>query len=425
MIRPVLFAILFTVAASSVRAEDWPGFRGPTGQGISSEKNLPVSWDAKKNIAWRTEVAGEGWSSPIVSGGRVFLTATRDGGASCRVISINAEDGKLLWDVEVFIQSPGRKEKRNSHSTPTPVTDGKAVYAFFSAGGAVALDFDGKVLWKNTDLQFYSRHGLGSSPILHKDLLIMPWDHSTLDMSQERLGWQIPWDKSYVLALDKNTGKERYKAQRGQSRIAHMTPRIVEVDGKPQLVSAAGDFIQAFDPDTGVKIWEVESNGEGTTPSPVFGNGVVYASSGFPTPIGNRTFRTTIRAFKLGGSGNMTQQNLLWEQKTVVTTIPSLLLADNFLYCLSENGAMTAMNLADGQILWKDQFKGKYGASPVYADGKIYITNDEGNTTVLSAGREPKEIAFNELNEKTQASLAIANGRIFIRTDKAVWCIRN
>ena len=192
-----------------------------------------------------------------------------------------------MWDKRGLQAAAQNKQDKNSYATPTPVTDGRRVYAFFGGGGAAAVDFDGKIAWTNTENSFYSQHGLGSSPILYKDLLLMPWDHSIRPAKgvDPKIGWQTKWDKSYVWALDKNTGKEKYKAMRGWSRIGHMTPAVVKVDGKDQIVSAAGDIINAFEPETGERIWWVTTGGEGVTPSPVFGDGVVYSSSGFPTNV--------------------------------------------------------------------------------------------------------------------------------------------
>ena len=417
---PVVCALLGFLHAAA-RAENWPSFRGPTGQGISSEKNLPTEWGPDRNVLWKVPVPGEGHSSPIVWNHFVLITAALDGGTSCHVMAFDRDSGKQRWDVEVFDQNTPRKQERNSLATPTPVTDGQRVYAFFGGGGAAAVDFSGKVVWTNTDNHFYSQHGLGSSPILYKDLLLMPWDHSIKEGPDLKVGWQTPWDKSYVWALDKNTGRERYKAMRGMSRIAHMTPNVIEIDGKPQLISAAGDVVGGFDPDTGERIWWVRSGGEGTTPSPIFGDGVVYTSSGFPT---NEPY-AAIRAFRLGGKGEVTKQNLIWEQKRNVPMIPSLLLAERLLYAVKENGILQCMEPSNGEIVYTERLEGTYSASPVYADGKIYVTNDDGNTTVIRPGREYKVLAENDLNERTQASMAVSDGRLFIRTAKNLYCIGN
>jgi outer membrane protein assembly factor BamB len=422
-----LIAVVGLLWAASARAENWPQFRGPTGQGISAEKSLPTIWSATENIAWKTAVEGEGWSSPIVWDKHVFVTAATKKGTSARVIALDRDSGKTLWDVEVFQQPTPRKQPQNSYATPTPCTDGQFVYAFFGPGGAAAVSFDGKVKWTNTDNSFYSQHGLGSSPILYKDLFILPWDHSIKTGPEMRIGWQIPWDKSFVLALDRNTGKERYRAKRGMTRIAHMTPNVVDVNGKPQLISAAGDAIEAFDPDTGDRLWSVESNGEGTTPSPVFGGGMVFASSGFPTALPDKKVYIAMRAFKLGGgAGDLTKSNFVWEHTKDVPTLASPLYHDGLLYMIAENGALTCLQAADGAVVYKEKLKPTYSCSPVYADGKIYFLNNAGATTVIAAGREFKQLAFNEIEGagRTQASMAVSAGRLFIRTDKAVYCVK-
>jgi outer membrane protein assembly factor BamB len=413
------FAACLTLAAGATRGENWPGFRGPTGQGVSTEKDLPSEWGPGNNVAWTADLPGEGWASPIVWDNHVFLTAAIHDGTSCHILAFDRDTGRRLWDTEVFQQNTPRKQERNSLATPTPVTDGQHVYAFFGGGGAAAVDLSGHIAWTNTDNHFYSQHGLGASPILYKDLLLMPWDHSIKEGPDLKIGWQTAWDKSYVWALDKNTGKERYKAMRGMSRIGHMTPKIVDVDGKPQLVSAGGDVVGGFDPDTGQRIWWVRSGGEGVTPSPVFGDGVVYTSSGFPTgePY------AAIRAFRLGGKGEVTRQNLLWEQKKGVPMIPSLLLADGLLYSIKETGILQCMEPSTGDIIYSERVEGTYSASPVYADGRIYLLNDDGDTTVIQPGREYKELARNELGEKSQSSIAVSSGKLFIRTAKHLYCI--
>jgi outer membrane protein assembly factor BamB len=415
-----LLFILSTVTPAL--AENWPGFRGPTGQGVSGERGLPASWSATENVAWKAEVPGEGWSSPIVWADRVFVTAATEDGTSCRVICFARRDGKLLWNTEVFKQENERKQEKNSLATPTPVTDGRRVYAFFGGGGAAAVNFDGNVEWTNTNNKFYSQHGLGASPILYKDLLFMPWDHSIRPAPgvDAKVGWQVKWDESYVWALDKNTGKERYKAMRKQSRIAHMTPQIAEVDGKPQLISAAGDVIDAFDPETGRLIWWVTTGGEGVTPSPVIGDGVVYSSSGFPTNVPY----AAIRAHKLGGTGDVTRQNLLWEQKKGVPMIPSFVLANGLLFMVTEKGIAQCVDPADGKILWTQRLEGTFSASPVATARHVGFLNEEGNATIIEAAREFKEVASNALNDgPCQASPAISDGQIFIRTAKHLYCI--
>jgi outer membrane protein assembly factor BamB len=404
-------------------AQDWPRFRGPTGQGHSPETGLPLEWTATTNVAWKTAIPGEGWSSPIVWGDKVFLTAATDAGKGCHVLCVSATDGKVLWDTQVFDQATERKEGMNSWATPTPCTDGKRVYTVFGGGGAAALEFDGAVAWTNLDVKFYSRHGLGASPIVHDGLLIMPYDGSTRVTQagqypkvteEERTGWQIPWDKAEIVALDVATGKRAWTGKRGMSRIAHATPIVV--DG--QILSIAGDVVQGFEPKTGKLLWTATSEGEGLTPSPVTADGMVFSSSGFPTKM--------LRGIKLGGSGDVTKTNIVWEQKKGCPTRPSLLYVKPYLYAVTEEGVASCFKPESGEIVWQERLtaaKTGFSASPVFADGRIYALSEAGETIVLAPGAEFKLLARNPLGEKCQASPAISKGRIFIRSDKSLFCI--
>jgi outer membrane protein assembly factor BamB len=405
------------VISASARGENWPRFRGPTGQGVSSEQSVPLEWSATNNLAWKTAIPGQGWSSPIVWGDRVFVTSATDDGRSCHVICINAADGKILWNREAFTQEVRRKEKKNSDATPTPVTDGKHVYAFFGSGTAVCVDFDGNVVWVNPEYPFYSQHGLGASPLLYKDLLIMPFDGSSPGPDKS-VGWKKPWDRAFVLALDTGSGRERWKGKRGLSRIAHVSPTIARVGDKDQLLSGAGDVVQGFDLDTGERIWSVYSQGEGVTPSLVVGDGVVFSSSGFEAE--------TIRAVRLdpAAKGDVTKTHIAWEVKRAVPTQPSFLYHDGLLYSVKENGIALCVDAKDGKVVWQERLEGTYSASLVFAAGRIYILSEGGDTTVIEPGRTFKQLGVNSLEGACQASPAISNGRIFIRSDKHLFCVK-
>ena len=420
-----LALVLLLSLCARARAENWPRFRGPNGQGHSSETGLPLHWSASSNVTWRTAIPGEGWSSPIVCEAKVFLTSTFQNGAKCRVLCVDAKSGKILWDKHVLDQQPRRKEGKNSYATPTPVTDGRNVFAVFGDGSVVALTMTGDVVWTNREVSFYSRHGLGASPILYENLVIMSYDGSNPVTAagnwpnvddNERTGWQIPWDKALVVALDTKTGKRVWTGKRGLSRIAHVTSFIAKVDGKDQLISGAGDFLGGFDPKTGERIWHIYAQGEGVTPSPVLGDGMLFASSGFE--------KTTLRAVKLGGAkGNVTQTHIIWEQKKGVPTQPSPIYVKPYLYTISDGGIASCYKSENGDIVWQERVGGNFSASPVCADGRIYFLNEAGETTVIAAGPEFQVLAKNALGEKCQASMAISDGRLFIRSDKNLFCI--
>ncbi len=425
MRRSVLIALLVLAFAFCAVAEDWPQFRGPTGQGISSEKNLSKHWAAESNVVWKTPVPGEGWSSPIVWKDRVFVTSATQQGTKCHVIAVDRKSGKIVWDKEVFEQTPLRKEGKNSYATPTPVTDGQRVYAVFGDGGVAALTLDGAVAWTNRDVQFYSRHGLGSSPIVHEDLLVMPYDGSNRigtpgawpnNTAEERLGWQIPWDKSFVAALDVKAGKRVWTGKRGMSRIAHSTPVVIEHAGKKQIISIAGDAIQGFDPKNGERIWTAYAQGEGLVPTPVIGDGLIFAASGFE--------KTTLRGIRMGGQGDVTQTHVAWEQRKGVPTQPSLLYVQGHVYGITDGGIATCYKADSGDIIWQERIGGNHSASPVLADGKIYFLSEAGDTAIIEASPKFSGIlATNSVSEKCQASMAISQGNIFIRSDKHLFCI--
>lgn len=406
------------MSGSFAMAENWPRFRGPTGQGVSTETGLPLTWSMDKNVKWKAEISGLGWSSPIIWGDRLFLTATSPDGIACHVICLSKGDGKTLWDKQVFEQKPTRKEGKNSYATPTPTTDGKHVFAVFSSGGVVSLDFDGNVAWMNLDQHFYSRHGLAASPLLWGDLLIMPFDGSTTDIGiDEKVGWQKPWDKAYILAFEKETGKVRWRATRGLSRQAHVTPQVVDVDGKPILISPAGDVVQGFNPETGERLWSAHSQGEGVVPSFVVGDGLTFTSSGFEAE--------TIRAFRLDSDmhGDVTQSHLAWEQKKAVPIMPSFLFHDGLLFTIKESGIAQCLDAKTGEIIWHHRLEGTYSASPVFTGGHIYILSEQGETTVFEGGRDYKELARNPLEGPCQASPAISDGNIYIRSEHNLFCI--
>lgn len=408
---PVACYLLVSLPFVAANAENWTRFRGPNGQGISSEANLPLHWGADKDIAWKTAIPGTGWSSPIVYDDQIFLTTATEEGVSCRVICVDRLSGKIRWNTEVHRQVPGAKRAQNSYATPTPVTDGERVYAVFYDGAIIALDFAGNVVWKNTEIKFFSLHGLAASPVLVNGQLVMPFDGSSRE--ENRLGWKIPWDKAVVLSLDTATGKVLWKGERGQSRVAHVTPILVGEDA--QLVSA-GDRVQGFDIQTGKRVWSIYSQGEGVTPSPVVGDGLIYTSSGFEEP--------TIRAIRLGGEGDVTETHIAWEQKKGVPALASPLYVAPYLYTITRDNILHCIEAATGEIVWLKRLSSVYWASPVLADGRIYILSEDGVTLVLRPGDRYEELARNDLHETCFASMAVSHGHFFIRSAEHLFCIR-
>ena len=410
----------FTFVTSSAQdKENWTRFRGPNGQGISKATNLPVSWSAEENIAWKTSIPGEGWSSPITWDDHIFLTTATEDGKNCHVIAVDRKTGKILWDKIVFTQKPQQtRHDMNSYATPTPVTDGETVYAIFSGGSFVALDFDGNIRWINSDMDFYSHHGMGSSPILYNDLLLFSVAQSNRE-EPKLLGWQEPWDKGYLLALDKNSGKERWRGMRGMSCIAHSTPAVMNVNGKDQIISVAGDVIQGFDPADGKLIWTITNKGEPCVPSPAIGGGLIYSNTAATNPI---------LAVRPDGKGDCTATHVAWEQRRGAPMMASCLYVKPCLYTCSDGGNFSCLDAATGEVLWQTRLRtGALNPSPLYADGKIYVLSEQGTTIVMKPSDDPKKVAEiiskNELNDHCRASIAIAGKQFIIRTDNQLWCI--
>lgn len=411
----LLLPAAFLLHAASLVAEHWPQFRGPTGQGISTETGLPLRWSATEQVAWKTPIPGESWASPIVWGNHLFLTTATQNGEHCHVLAVDRQSGRMLWNKEVFRQIPRRKEGRNGYATPTPATDGERVYACFGDGSFAALSFSGELVWTNRSYPFYGQHGLGTSPILYGDRLIMARDGSS-DGEDKGLGWQRPWDQACLIALDPKTGQERWKGRRGWSRISHGTPTVWEHDGRAEIVSEAGDVVQGFDAQTGDRLWSSEVIGEGKVPSTVIGDGLVFTAGGWGG-------KESIKAFRLGGQGDLRESQLVWQQKKGMPKVPSMLYVKPHLYSVSDAGVAMCLRGDTGEILWQERLGGSFSASPVFAEGRIYFVNDGGETIVVAARPEFQVLARNPLAEKVQASIAISQGQFFIRTEKHLICI--
>ncbi|MFN0129006.1 MAG: PQQ-binding-like beta-propeller repeat protein [Verrucomicrobiales bacterium] len=418
---PVVLAVALAIAPQ-LFAENWPCFRGPSRQGVTTATGVPTRWSSSENIRWKTPIAGDAHSSPIVWENNIFLTTATDGGRSCRVVCVDAGTGAMKWDTEVFRQEPGRKESRNTYATPTPCTDGQRVYAVFGSGGFAAVDFSGKVVWTFRDFRFYSRHGLGASPVLEDGLLLMPWDWSTDPAEEgadkERVGWQLPWDRSFVFALDAATGKLAWKTMRGTSRIAHVTPNLwVDERGRKQLVSGAGDVIQGFDLKTGSLLWTAKNDGEGVTPSVLIADGIAVQANGYAGA-------NSVRAFRLDGAqGDITESHFAWEQEKNAPKLPSMVYVAPHIYCVTEAGIAWCAEARSGEVKYRERLGGTFAASPIVAAGTLYITADDGTTHLLPAEPRFEVLASNPLGEKVQASPAIAGNRLLIRGERHLFCI--
>jgi outer membrane protein assembly factor BamB len=430
-------AIAFGVSAS---AADWPQWRGPRGTGATDEKNLPVRWSATENVAWKTAIGGLGVSSPIVTGDRVFVTsqigtgirrpgnhprlaqgasagtageralaAARDAAPDGRtffvVEAFHRLDGRRLWQhrFEATGPLPGVHDKHNLAS-PSPVTDGQLVYAWFGTGQVVALDMNGKVAWQRhlgqEIAQFDINWGHSSSPTLFGDTLILLCDHSPA---------------AYVLAVDKKTGKERWRADRGKGRMSYTTPFVVETPSGPELIVNSSERVDAYDPRSGAFLWHVGGSNQFPIPAPTFHDGVLYLTRGYRSG--------PYMAIRPGGRGDISKSHVVWEVPTGAPYISSLVYDEGILYMASDVGAVTAIDAATGKRIWQQRVEGIFSASPVAGDGKIYFVSETGETIVVKAGRQPEVLARNDLGERLIASPAISNGQLFIRSDGQLFAI--
>ncbi len=405
-------AALLLLTGRPARAEDWPQFRGPTGQGIVTDGPLPLTWGPMKNVTWKVPVPGKGWSSPVVCGGRVYLTTSVpvEGGAgddqSLDALCLDAGSGKVVWQKEVIRQAGARAPRihgKNSHASPTPLVHDGRLYVHFGHQGTACLDLAGTLLWKNTDLTYRPVHGNGGSPVLVDGLLVINCDGG---------------DQAFVAALDAKTGKLRWKTDRktdARKKFSFGTPLVITAAGKKQIVSPGSNLVAGYDPATGAEIWRVRYDGYSLVPRPVYGHGLLFVCTGYDSPV--------LLAIRPDGRGDVTKTHVAWTVRRAVALTPSLLLDGDELYMIADSGIACCLDARTGKEVWRQRLRGHYSASPVLADGKIYFQSEEGDTTVIRAGKEFKELAKNSLGERTLASFAAVKGVLFIRGEKHLFRI--
>lgn len=401
----ILLGCLFT---NGLHAEDWTEFRGATGQGHSTTTGLPTHWSGSDNVAWKHEIPGKGWSSPVLLGKRLFLTTAVPTGAdergpqSLRALCLDAGTGEIIWNVEIFQQPGGAAmHGKNSHASPTPVTDGKGLFVHFGPHGTAALALgDGKILWKNEELKYSPVHGNGGSPILFEGLVVVSCDGG---------------DRQFVAALDQSTGSVRWLTPRNlnpRKGFSFGTPLVIEVDGKKQIASSGSDGVVAYDPKDGREIWTVRyPGGYSVVPRPVYGKGLLFVCTGYDSP-------TLLAIRPAGAAGDATESHVAWQLKKSVPLNPSPLLIGDALYLISDDGVASCLDAETGKLRWQHRVEGKFSASPVYADGKIFLQSEDGEGIVLKPGEQYEELGRNKLGERTLASYAIGDGALFIRSER-------
>jgi outer membrane protein assembly factor BamB len=404
VIKSLVFIGCLVCGVGVAGAQSWPQFRGPDGQGHSTERGLPVEWAEGRNVAWKTPLPGLGWSSPVVANGRVWITtAVEQRGFSLRAIAFDVATGREVVNVEVFRIPTDRRDinPKNSWASPTPIIDGDRIYVHFGADGTAALSSTGEILWK-ARFDYQSQHGAGGSPVVYGDLLIFNCDGS---------------DAAFVIALDKHTGKTKWKTNRGfPSDQAYTTPLVIRVGERDQLISVGAFRARAYDPLTGKEIWRVRyDQGFSNVPRPVFGHGLVFIATGFQEP--------SLLAVRPDGTGDVTKTHIAWTLKRGAPLTPSPLIVGDELYVVNDGGIATCIDARSGTLVWQQRLGGTYSASPVFADGRIYFLAEQGVTTVVIPGKEFRRIATNPLDGGLLASMAISSGSLFLRTDSHLYKI--
>ncbi len=413
------FLAILIIDRPAARA-DWPDFRGPRGDGHVSVPGdpkllgLPLRWSETNNIKWKTEIPYKGWSTPVVMDGQVWLTTATEAGNDFFAICLDKESGKIRFNEKIFhTDNPeplGNGASMNCYATPSPVIEAGRVYVHFGSAGTACLDpKTGKVLWQRSDLPCRHYRGASASPVLFENLLILTFDGA---------------DLQYTAGLDKQTGATVWKTNRsfvgndetstdamtreGDHRKSHGTPLIATVAGKPQLLSVGAKASYGYDPRTGQELWRVEYNDWSSAPRPLFDQGLAFIVTGL--------MKKEMWAVKVDGHGNVTDTNVVWKLSNRIGKYASPLLVDGLIYTAADESFVTCIEAATGKVVWSERIGGKYAASPIYADGRLYFFSQDGTTTVLKPGRALDILAMNTLAGGFMASPAADGSAFYLRT---------
>jgi len=409
--------IVFFVLGTSqlTMAGDWPNWRGPTQNGVAVGKSFPTEWSATKNVAWKIELPGRGSSTPIVLGDRIFLTSADN--SHNTLLAFDRKSGKEVWRVHLGQEKAG-KHKKASGSNPSVATDGQHVFTYFKSGDLACVDLKGKIVWQKNLQTEYGEDtlwwDLGTSPVLTKDCCVVAVMHS---------------GPSYLVAFDKLKGTVAWKVDRNmqapdEANQSYSTPIVLNDNGKETLIVLGADHVTAHDGSSGNEIWRVGGfNPGGERYFRSIASGVEHQGV-FVAPYARGK---TVTAIKLGGTGDVTKSHVVWKKSELGTDVPTPACLDGKIYVLGDRGNLTCLDVASGQEIWAGQVEKhrlNFSSSPILADGKIYITREDGKTFVLSQGPEFKVLAENELDEaQTVATPVFVDGRILIRTDTHLFCI--
>jgi outer membrane protein assembly factor BamB len=404
-------AALLALCGTAVAGDRWTEFRGPAGTGHSESAGLPLEWSERKNVVWKTRIHGRGWSSPVVLGNQVWLTTATPEGHDLSVLALDRNDGRVLVDQRLFhVDKPEDTRQYNSFASPTPVIEEGHVYVHFGSYGTASLDTrSGKVLWERRDLPCNHWRGPGASPILYKNLLIVHFDG---------------YDVQYAVALDKNTGRTVWKADRaydfgtddGDQKKAYSTPIVIEAGGRLQLISPAAKAVVSLDPETGREIWRVRYEQHSAAARPLFAHGLVYVANG--------RSNSELLAIRPDGRGDVTDTHVAWKAARGIGASPSPVLVGDLIYTVADKtGVVTCLDAKTGAEVWQQRVGGGgHTASLLYADGAVYVFGEDGSSVTFKPGRQYQEVGRSSLGEGgVMATPAIAGQAVFLRTESHLY----
>jgi outer membrane protein assembly factor BamB len=399
-----LSVVFLFVTSYSLCAEDWPGWRGPRGDGTSLEKNIPTRCDAG-NLLWKTALPGTGHASPIVWGDRVFIVTALTDKEDRVLLCLDRVTGKILWQKTVLHAALETIHGENSFASGTPATDGEKIYVSFLDGEeavVAAYDFSGKQIWESRPGTFSSPHGYSASPVLYQDKVIINADSK---------------GDAFLAALSRTDGKTLWKVKQEYPMLSYSTPLIREAAGRMQMFHSGSKSVAGHDPNDGSRIWVVDGPADEFVASPIYNErlGLVFISSGYPKQI--------ILAIKPDGRGDVSESHVAWRANQGAPYVPSLINEGDYLLSISNKGVAFCYEAATGKILWQEKL-GKHHASPVSAGGLVYFLNDDGVMNVIKPGKEFTRVAASELGEKTYASPAVSHGQLFLRGEKHLFCFK-
>ncbi|MDA0586570.1 MAG: PQQ-binding-like beta-propeller repeat protein [Planctomycetota bacterium] len=405
--------ILLCLTHAVSGAEYWNEFRGPTADGHSPSKDIPLAWSEKEHVTWKTAITGKAWSSPVAWGNQIWVTNATPDGKKLYAVCLDAESGKTVHDVTVFeIANPMFCIGYNSYASPTPVVEGNRVWVHYGSAGTACLDTEtGKTVWSRQDLPCDHLRGPGSSPIIFRNLLIINFDGA---------------DHQYVIALNKETGKTEWKTDRsinygtdnGDAKKAYCTPTIFEHDGRLQMVSPAAVATISYNPLNGEELWTVYHGGYNAAARPIYSHGHVYI---------NLEGGTRLLAVRPDGTGDVTKTHVKWTCAKSTPTRPSQLVVGDHIFMVNDKGVASCLDIETGEPVWTERMEGRHSASPIYSNGRIYFFDeDDGHTRVIAA--DPKEyrlLADNKLDGGCMASPAVVEDSLLIRTRTHLYRIDN